>query len=141
MCLWNRQSNLSYNWYLFIVCVTIPCIGIFFCYSRIYVFARKSKNKSKSLSLNKSIRLAKILFASFMLYTICWMPFGFVVLFDFDDKVPRSLVLYSVALGLLNSSLNPIIYSVFNSNFRKSCGIIFNKMCFVFESQQSKFPL
>ena len=129
MCLWNRQNALSYNWYLFIVCVNIPCMGIFFCYSRIYFFAQKSNNTSKSSNFGKSIRLAKTLFASFLLYTLCWMPFGLAVIFDFDNKLPRYIVLYSTALGLLNSSLNPIIYSIFNSNFRSACLNLFNKIC------------
>ena len=129
MCLWNRQNALSYNWYLFIVCVNIPCMGIFFCYLRIYFFTKKSNNISKSSSLNRSIRLAKTLFASFMLYNICWMPFGLSVMFDFDNKVPRIILLYSTALGLLNSSLNPIIYSIFNSSFRTASMNLFHKIC------------
>lgn len=127
--MWNRNSNLSYNWYLVFVNVVIPCLGIIFCYSRIYVFTQNSKNRSNNLSVNRSIHLAKTFFASFMVFAICWMPYGLVVLIDFDYKVPRSLVLYSDALGILHSSLNPIIYLVFNSNFRIACGHLFNKIC------------
>ena len=129
LCLFNRQFNLTYNWYLDIVNIIIPSMCFSICYSRIYVFARKSKKKSKSSSVNRSIHLAKTFFVSFMVYTICWMPFGFIVVFDFDNKLPRNVVMYSVALGILNSSLNPIIFVVFNSNFRKSCENLFNKIC------------
>lgn len=126
--MWNRNSNLSYNWYLVFINVVIPCLGIIFCYSRIYVFAQNSKNRSHNLSVNRSIHLAKTFFVSFMVYTICWIPYGLVVLIDFDHKVPRSVVLYSDALGIFHSSLNPIIYLVFNSNFRIGCFNLFKKI-------------
>ena len=127
--MWNRNSNLSYDWYLVIFNVVIPCLGIIFCYSRIYVFTQKSKNRSNNLSVNRSIHLAKTFFVSFMVFMICWIPYGLVVLVDFDGKVPRNVVLYSIALAILNSSLNPIIYAIFNSNFRNSCVNLFNKIC------------
>jgi hypothetical protein len=126
--LFNRQFNLTFNWYLDIVNIIIPSMCFSIYYSRIYVFARKSKKKSKSSSVNRSIHLAKTFFVSFMVYTICWMPFGFIVVFDFDNKLPRSVVMYSTALGIINSSLNPIIFVVFNSNFRKSCDNLFHKI-------------
>jgi hypothetical protein len=128
--MWNRKSSLSYKVYVIIINILIPCVGIIFCYSRIYVFTHKSKNKSNNSSLNRSIRLAKTLFASFLLYGICLMPFSIVVLFDLDDLAPNvSIVMYPLAIAFLNSSLNPIIYTVFNSNFRDSCGNLFNKIC------------
>lgn len=108
----------------------IPYLGIIFCYSRIYFFAHKSNNRSNNSSLNRSIRLAKTLFASFLLYNICWMPIGLVVLFDLDELAPNvSIVMYPMVIGFLNSSLNPIVYPVFNSNFRSACGNLFNKIC------------
>ena len=127
--MFNMRSNLAYNWYLIIVCVTIPCMGIFFCYSRIYFFTQKSKNRSNSSRLNISIHLAKTFFVSFIVYTICWMPFGIVLLINFDGKLPRSAVAYTVLLAIINSSLNPIIYAIFNSNFRNSCANLFKKIC------------
>ena len=130
ICIWNRKSNLSYKLYLTIINIVIPFLGIIFCYSRIYVFSNKSKNRSNSSSVNSSIRLAKSLFASFMLYMICWSPIGLVLLVDLDDFVSSaSLVMFPVALAFLNSSLNPIIYAVFNSNFRSACGHLFEKIC------------
>lgn len=101
----------------------------FFCYSRIFVFTHKSRNTSKSSSVTRSIHLAKTFFVSFLLYNICWMPFGLVIVLDFDNKLPMSFVMYSIASGILNSALNPIIYVAFNSNFRKSCENLFNKIC------------
>lgn len=114
--------------FLIILSIIVPCIVIFFFYVRIFYFSFKSGYKSNGSNTKKSLRLAKVLFASFMLYTICWMPYGLVVLINFDDQYSRTAIMYLMALGHLNSSLNPIIYFYFNSAFRHGCLNLFNKI-------------
>lgn len=110
--------------------IVIPCGAIFFCYMKVFIFSYKSKNKLKSsTSDTQSIRLAQGLFASFMLFTICWLPYGLIVIFDFEDKLPRSAVMFSMTFAHLNSALNPILYAIFNSSFRSGYVILFNKIC------------
>ena len=108
----------------------LPCGAIFLCYMKIFIFAYKSKNKSKSSSLDQSIRLAKGLFGSFMLYVICMIPMGVTFLIDFFfNNLPMSTIMYSQMLSHLNSSLNPILYAVYNSSFRHGSLNLFNKIC------------
>jgi hypothetical protein len=131
ICVWNRRASLSYNLFLIIFSIIIPCIAIFLFYVRIFYYSYKSGHRSNSSSANKSVRLAKGLFASFMLYSLCWMPYGLFVLINFYDKFPRSVMMYTMTLGHLNSSLNPIIYFIFNSAFRHGSANLFNKVfCF-----------
>ena len=108
--------------------ITLPCVIIFLIYLRIFIFTYKSRNTSISSSASKSIRLAKSLFASFMLFAICWMPYGLVVMIDFQDKLPRSVIMFTMTLGHFNSSLNPIFYLIFNSDFRRGCVNFFSKV-------------
>ena len=103
-------------------------MAIFLCYLKIFIFTYKSRNKSKSSSATKSIRLAKGLFASFMLFTVCWMPYGLIVMIDFQDKLPRSVIMFTMTLGHYNSSLNPFLYAMFNSAFRRGCINLFKKL-------------
>ena len=112
--------------------ITLPCVIIFLIYLRIFIFTYKSRNTSISSSASKSIRLAKSLFASFMLFAICWMPYGLVVMIDFQDKLPRSFIMFTMTLGHLNSSFNPIFYVVYNSAFRRGCVNLLKKIlcCF-----------
>lgn len=108
----------------------IPCVSIFFCYMRIFLFSYKSKNKANSLSSDvQSIRLAQCLFTSFMLFTVCWLPYGIIVMVDYDDKLPRSAVMFTMTFAHLNSSLNPILYAIFNSSFRRGYVNLFNRIC------------
>ena len=116
--------------FLIILSIIVPCIAIFLFYVRIFYYSHKSGQRSNSSSDKKSLRLAKGLFASFMIYTLCWMPYGLIVLIDFADRFPRSVFMFSMALGHLNSSLNPIIYFYFNSTFRRGCLNLLSKLFF-----------
>lgn len=55
-------------------------------------------------------------------FTICWCPFFVVTLYARITRNPESSTLYEIFfnLAMMNSSLNPLIYSWKNSNFRKA---------------------
>ena len=116
--------------------IVIPCLAILFCYIQIFLYSYRSKKKmntngSHATSLHNhhnSLRLAKGLFAAFMLFTICWLPYGLVVMIDFEDKFPRSVVMFTMAIAHLNSSLNPVLYGIFNSAFRRGYNILFRRL-------------
>ena len=114
--------------FMMITYIILPCVVILQFYVRIFIFTYKSRNKAKSSSAIKSIRLAKSLFVSYMLFTVCWLPYGLVVMIDFEDKLPRSVIMFTMTLGHFNSSLNPIFYLIFNSDFRRGCVTFFSKV-------------
>ena len=114
--------------FMMITYIILPCVIILQFYVRIFIFTYKSRNKSKSSSAVRSIRLAKSLFVSYMLFTVCWLPYGIVVMIDFEDKLPRSIIMFTMTLGHFNSSLNPIFYVIFNSDFRRGCVNLFGKV-------------
>jgi len=73
-------------------------------------------------SLNRERRAARTLVIIMGSFIFCWLPF-FVVysLQPFNlFEVTQSLFSYLTCLGYVNSALNPIIYTVFNIDFRKS---------------------
>ena len=77
-CVWDRLASQSYSIFLPISCIVTPCCLIFFFYFRIFWYASKNKLKvasanSMTKDLSKSLRIAKGLFASFMIFTICWL--------------------------------------------------------------------
>ncbi len=73
-CVWNRLASESYSIFFPMSSIVIPCCCIFFFYLRIFFFASSNIGKIKTSgdSQNKSLRIAKGLFASFLLFTICW---------------------------------------------------------------------
>jgi hypothetical protein len=62
--------------------------------------------------MNRSLKLAKGLFASFLLLTLCWLPYGLVVMVDFADTWPNSVITYTMDIAHLNSAMNPVLYAL-----------------------------
>lgn len=72
-CMWNRLASSSYSLFFPITAIFFPCVCIFICYLRIFLFAFRSKSKvSTGKDMAQSLKVARSLFASFALFTICW---------------------------------------------------------------------
>ena len=76
----------------------------------------------QKISLNRERRAARTLGFIMGSIIICWLPFFCLYLlqawgyFMSNENVFQYLTL----LGYVNSALNPIIYTIFNEDFRKS---------------------
>ena len=81
-CVWDRLASLSYSIFFPMSSIVMPCVLIMICYLRIFLFAYRSNSKVEAVNkkdhknntkdLHKSLRIAKGLFASFLLFTVCW---------------------------------------------------------------------
>ncbi len=82
-CAWNRLASHSYSIFFSTSSILIPCSCVFVCYLRIFYYVKSSSRKVdanrsnnilvlKTNERNKSIRLAKSLFSSFILFVLCW---------------------------------------------------------------------
>lgn len=75
----------------------------------------------QKISLTRERRAARTLGIIMGSFTFCWCPFFVVYLLQsFDFKVSDTLNTILTWLGYVNSALNPVIYTVFNLDFRKS---------------------
>ena len=45
------------------------------------------------------------------------LPYGVIVMVNFDDRLPRSAIMYSMMLAHLNSAFNSILYGLYNPAF------------------------
>ena len=111
----------------------IPCIVMVAIYAKIYKLARyhaKSIKRTQSFdhmsnSANKSkIVENKALFTLGMimgLFLVSWMPFfivNLVAAFCKSTCMPPKVFIACTWLGYCNSTMNPLIYSKFNADFR-----------------------
>ena len=82
---------------------------------------KKRKDKLEMKRERKAARVLGIITGAFI---ACWLPFFiFAVVGPFCGAacdLPRELFAFCLWLGYFNSSLNPVIYTIFNPSFRKA---------------------
>lgn len=77
----------------------------------------------QKISLSKERRAARVLGIVMGVFVCCWLPFFlmYVILPFCNTCCPSErLINFITWLGYINSALNPIIYTVFNMDFRKA---------------------
>ncbi|KAG8277413.1 putative tyramine receptor 2 [Homalodisca vitripennis] len=79
--------------------------------------------EKQKISLSKERRAARTLGIIMGVFVICWLPFFlmYVIVPFCDSCCPSdSFVNFITWLGYINSALNPIIYTIFNLDFRRA---------------------
>ena len=82
-----------------------------------------SENQQRSNKSRKKV--LKMLLAVVILFAVCWFPVyitQFIRFFgeeDFPCGAPKTLAFMGYFLGHANSIIDPVIYAIFNSDFRK----------------------
>ncbi|CAF0949702.1 unnamed protein product [Brachionus calyciflorus] len=127
-CMTDRTQSQEFGFFYIFCYVSVPCLCILICYIKIFVFVRKYSGKVKMNGTNhkRNIQLAKSLFASFITYFICWIPFGLVYLIDSKDILPPEAMVITIVLAHLNSMANPIYFAHYSSSFKKAYQQVLN---------------
>ncbi|CAG2208947.1 dopamine receptor 1-like [Mytilus edulis] len=119
----------------------IPCIVMLAIYIQLYCYARRHVKSIKKTqtpqfgggknSSSQDHKAAVTLGIIVGVFLFCWLPFFIINLIAaFCKCVPLILFKILTWLGYVNSCLNPIIYSIFNQEFRDAFRrILFPKSC------------
>ncbi|RNA44762.1 melatonin receptor type 1B-B-like [Brachionus plicatilis] len=118
-CMTDRTQSQEFGFFYIFCYVLTPCICIFVCYLKIFFFVSKYSGKIGCNSHKKQIQLAKSLFASFITYFFCWMPFGFIYIIDHSDMLHPAAMVITTAFAHINSSVNAFYYAYFSSTLRR----------------------
>ena len=82
---------------------------------------KQSKKKHVSLEAKRERKAAKTLAIVTGAFIACWLPFfilAIVMAIFKDHEFNHTLVSFFLWLGYFNSTLNPIIYTIFSPEFR-----------------------
>ncbi|XP_026149483.1 opioid receptor, delta 1b isoform X2 [Mastacembelus armatus] len=111
---------------VFIFAFVVPVLVITICYGlmiwRLKSVRLLSGSKEKDRNLRRITRMVLVVVAAFI---ICWTPIHIFIIVktmvDIDSK--NLLVIASwhlcIALGYINSSLNPVLYAFLDENFKR----------------------
>ena len=96
-----------------------------------------SSNHSKKKNLYRTLRTTYIFLAVFLAFLISFLPyliinvlkFRKIIFYDFQSDSEELVYNFCVRSYFLSNFVNPIIYSVLNTNFRKECKTLFKGCC------------
>ncbi|XP_017290535.1 nociceptin receptor isoform X2 [Kryptolebias marmoratus] len=128
---------------VFLFSFLIPVAIISICYSLMVKRLRNvrilSGSKEKDRNLRRITRMVLVVVAVFV---VCWTPIQIMVLaqflgFNLSSLYTLVMMPFFIALGYVNSSLNPVLYAFLDENFKRC----FREFCqpspFRLDTQQS----
>lgn len=80
---------------------------------------RESETRAAKKRRESEKRAAKTVAVVIALFTISWVPYGYVLVSDPEQRI-SSFYVCAVTVALTNSAVNPIVYFFSNKAFRKS---------------------
>ncbi|XP_006784954.1 pinopsin-like [Neolamprologus brichardi] len=125
---WHQRTATarSYVSCLFVFCLLLPLVLMFFCYGKILLAVRAVARQVTGInSTYPDWREGRVLLMVVTMvtgYLLCWMPYGVVAMlasFGRLGLVPPAASLIPSLLAKTSTVINPFIYVVLNSQFSR----------------------
>ncbi|XP_008286847.1 pinopsin-like [Stegastes partitus] len=125
---WHQRTaaSRSYVGCLFVFCLLLPLLLMFFCYWRILlavrVVVRQVARINRSSAEWREGRVLLMVVAMVTGYLLCWMPYGVVAMlasFGRPGVVLPAASLIPSLLAKTSTVLNPVIYVLLNTQFSR----------------------
>uniref|UniRef100_A0A3Q3AEX4 Teleost multiple tissue opsin 3b n=1 Tax=Kryptolebias marmoratus TaxID=37003 RepID=A0A3Q3AEX4_KRYMA len=121
---WQQRSatSRSYISCLFLFCLLLPLLLMFFCYGRLLLAVRSVGRTDQSSSDRSEGRVLLMVVTMVTGYLLCWMPYGVVAMvasFGQPGVVTPIASLIPSLLAKTSTVLNPVIYVLLNTQFSR----------------------
>jgi hypothetical protein len=136
-CVWPRSYMKVFTNIMVCFGIFVPNILVAFFYFKIFktTYDAKKRALTKDFVTNKKVKLSlsfsKGMFASYFFFMIAFVPYGTVLILDFDNGLPRYIHMLGYILVKFNSILNSILYGttceLFWKGYKNFLNLIFDK--------------
>uniref|UniRef100_A0A3B5RC84 Teleost multiple tissue opsin 3b n=1 Tax=Xiphophorus maculatus TaxID=8083 RepID=A0A3B5RC84_XIPMA len=118
---WRRRSVTarSYIICLFVFCLLLPLLLMFFCYGRILLAVRGAAGINKSQAEGRILLMVVAMVTG---YLLCWTPYAVMAMlasFGRPGAVPPAAALIPALLAKTSTVLNPVICVLLNNQFSR----------------------
>lgn len=93
---------------------------------------RDPEREKRRIARKKEKRATLILGLIMGSFIACWLPFFFMYILRLAYDIPGIAFSTAFWLGYMNSALNPVIYTIFNKDFRRAFRRILFKWCLAY---------
>uniref|UniRef100_A0A3B5LE98 G-protein coupled receptors family 1 profile domain-containing protein n=1 Tax=Xiphophorus couchianus TaxID=32473 RepID=A0A3B5LE98_9TELE len=118
---WRRRSVTarSYIICLFVFCLLLPLLLMFFCYGRILLAVRGAAGINRSQAEGRILLMVVAMVTG---YLLCWTPYAVMAMlasFGRPGAVPPAAALIPALLAKTSTVLNPVICVLLNNQVRE----------------------
>ncbi|XP_031562962.1 neuropeptide FF receptor 2-like [Actinia tenebrosa] len=124
----DDRASKDYTIVLFVFLYAIPLVLVIVFYSALLreLWRGKHLHHNKTVACKENQAVLRMIVTVIVTFAVCWLPVHvtvFIALFTDDQLIKRCglspiLVFIGWFMGHVNSALNPIIYFIYNENFR-----------------------
>ncbi|EDO50021.1 predicted protein, partial [Nematostella vectensis] len=119
----SQDGRKTYALLLFLVLFLLPMTAISLMYAAI-IYKLRTLHPTQEVTMRTHKKLVRMLVVVIVTFAVCWIPYHVTFLYlDKSDYITteamNAMVLFSQWLMYTNSCLNPIIYILYNANYRR----------------------
>lgn len=116
------MSFLEYTYFVMIGGICVPLLVIAIAYTGIFLNLKKRNARRSVGNILREWKLARTILIIIVLFTICWTPFLSVNMCHIHNICSPTISMINAIkwLHYFNSCCNPIIYGIFNKQFRRA---------------------
>lgn len=133
--LMGTNFKLAYTTALFLAVYFLPLVSLIFLYGRVLLqvgrrlelrAARTFDAQRRKATDSRQAKLNRLIISIVAIYAGCWLPLStFNILVAYDTEL-YSIEVFAVChmLGMMSACGNPVVYGLFNDNFRAEFELI-----------------